>query len=111
MWKVDKGRITGTTTNDFASALTWSCAELREKTIHLVNTDAANSLDYKLLARYHESQTSGKEDELVAETALAAGEDARFQYNGQYHELILQVESTVDDSHATYEINYAGQGA
>ena len=111
MWKIEKGRITGTTTNDFAAALTWGCGECREKTIHLVNTDAANSLDYKLLARYSNDQTSGKEDELVAETALAAGADARFTYNGQYHELILQVESTVDDSHATFEINYVGQGA
>ncbi len=111
MWKIDKDSKTGTTANAYASVLTWKCAELREKTIHLVNTDDTNSLSYKLLARYHESQTSGKEDELVAETSLAAGEDARFQYNGQYHELILQVKSAVEDSHATYEVNYSGQGA
>jgi orotidine-5'-phosphate decarboxylase len=109
MWKVDKGHSTGTTTASYVSALTWSCAELREKTIHLVNTHATLSMYFKLLARYHEAQTSGKEDELVAATSLAAGEDTRLQYDRQYHELVLQV---IDNSgHATYEVNYSGQGA
>jgi hypothetical protein len=109
MWKIDKGKSTGETTASYASALTWSCAELREKTIHLFNTHATESLYYKLLGRYHPEQTAGKEDVLVPESSLAAGEDAVFQYNNQYEQLILQVKN--NSGAASYEINYNGQGA
>jgi hypothetical protein len=111
MWKIDKSKLTGTTTAAYVAALTWNVDELREKTIHLWNTHASYGLKYKLLARYSEGQTVGQEDVLVAETTLAAGADARFQYNNQYHELILQVETASGTNHATYEINYIGQGA
>jgi hypothetical protein len=109
MWKIDKGKNTGVTSGSYADALTWNCAELREKTIHLFNSHASESLYYKLLGRYSGEQTSGKEDVLVNETSLTAGEDARFQYNSQYEQLILKVKS--NSGAANYEINYSGQGA
>lgn len=109
MWKVDKGHATGTTGAAYANALDWICSELREKTVHLFNTDGALSLYFKVLAKYHEAQTSGKEDVLVAETSLAAGEDARLQYDRQYAEIIVQVKN--NSGAATYEVNYSGQGA
>lgn len=109
MWKIDKGRSTGTTTASYVTALTWVCGELREKSIHLVNTHATLSMYFKLLGRYHESQTSGKEDTLVAETTLLAGEDATMQFDRQYNELILQVKNS--SGAATYEENHNGQGA
>ena len=106
---ISTGHLTGTTTASYVSALTWDTYNLREKTIHLVNTHASASMYFKLLARYEARQTSGKEDELVAETSLAAGEDARLTYNDQYGQLILQVKNNSGAS--TYEINYSGQVA
>jgi hypothetical protein len=109
MWKIDKGKTSGTTTDAYVSSLTWNCAELREKTIHLFNNHATASLYYKLLGRYSGEQTPGREDILVNEISLAAGEDARFQYSNQYEQLILQVKN--NSAVASYEINYIGQGA
>uniref|UniRef100_A0A6M3KUZ3 Uncharacterized protein n=1 Tax=viral metagenome TaxID=1070528 RepID=A0A6M3KUZ3_9ZZZZ len=109
MWKIDKGRATGTTTAAYVTAFAWECAELREKTIHLVNTHATLSMYFKVLARYSQAQTSAKEDTLVAETSLAAGEDARLQFNKQYFQIIVQVVN--NSGAATYELNYCGQGA
>jgi hypothetical protein len=109
MWKIDKGHSSGTTTAAYVTALDWPCAELGNKTIHLFNTSATQTLSYKLLASYHEGQSAGKEDVLVAQTSLAIGGDARMQYDRHYQRLILQV---IDNSgHATYEVNYSGQGA
>lgn len=105
--QVNTGRATGTVTAAYVSALDWDTAGLKKKTIHLFNTHATLTLKYKLLATYNGDQTSGKEDELVAETTLAAGADARFQYDKAYASLILQV---IDGSgHATYEVNYIGE--
>lgn len=109
MWKIDKGKTAGTTTGSYADALAWSCAELREKSIHLFNTHTSESLYYRLLGRYSREQSTGKEDVLVSETSLAPGEDARFQCNNQYEQLILQVKN--NSGAATFEINYNGQGA
>lgn len=109
MWKIDKGHKTGTTTASYVTALDWITAELREKTVHLVNTHASLSMYFKVLAKYHEDQTSTKEDTLVAETSLAAGEDTRIQFDRQYAEIIVQVKN--NSGAATYELNYSGQGA
>jgi len=106
MWKVDSGSSTGTTTASYVSALAWGTEELSKKTILLKNTDGANSLKYKLLGYAKEG---GFSKELVAETTLLAGEIAEFHYDRQWHQLLLQV---IDGSgHATYQVDYEGQGA
>jgi len=103
----ESGRSTGTTTASYVAALTWDCSHLRGKSIHLVNTHATLTLYYKLLATYNTAQTAGKEDELVAQTSLGVGTDARMTYNNEYSQLVLQV---VDNSgHATYEVNWIGK--
>ena len=104
----DNVRKTGTTGANYADAVSWVCAGRERKTIHLVNTGATHSLKYKLLATYSNQQTTGKEDVLVNETTLDAGQDARFQYNGQYFRLILQVKN--GSGSTTYEVNYSGRG-
>jgi hypothetical protein len=48
MWKVDKGSFTGVTSANYTNVLDWKTAELGEKTILLKNTDAGQSLKYKL---------------------------------------------------------------
>ena len=106
MWKIDKGSTSGTTTAAYVSALTWLCADLRSKTILLKNTHATLSLKYKLLGN---ALDAGISKELVAETTLLAGEIAEFHYDRQWHSLVLQV---IDGSgHATYTLDYQGQGA
>jgi len=106
MWKIDNGSTTGTTTASYADALGWNTRELSHKTILLKNTDTAQSLEYKLLGYTAEG---GIAKELVAETTLAHGDIAEFHYEKQWHRLVLQL---VDGSgHATYQVDYEGQGA
>ena len=106
MWKVDSGNGTGTTTAAYTDALNWRTDELAKKTILLKNTHGSLSLKYKLLGYAKEG---GFSKELVAETELLAGEVAEFHYDRQWHQLVLQV---VDGSgHATYQVDYEGQGA
>ena len=106
MWKVDSGNASGTATASYADALAWNCFELGKKTILLKNTHGSLSLKYKLLGYAKEA---GFSKELVAETELLDGEIAEFHYDRQWHQLILQV---IDGSgHATYQVDYEGQGA
>jgi len=106
MWKIDNGSTTGTTTASYADALDWNTRELAPKTILLENTDAAESLKYKLLGYVSEG---GIAKELVPETTLAHGDIAEFHYEKQWHRLVLQV---IDGSgQATSQVDYEGQGA
>ncbi len=106
MWKIDKGTVPGTTTAVYVSALIWLCSDLRSKIILLKNTHATLSLKYKLFGNAFDS---GITKELVTETTLLAGEIAEFHYDRQWHSLVLQV---IDGSgHATYTLDYQGQGA
>ena len=106
MWKIDKGSKTGTATESYADALDWKVAELGQKTILLKNTHASASLKYKLLGYVAEGDIA---KELVAEVTLSAGEVAEFHYDRQWQRLVLQV---VDGSgHASYQLDYEGQGA
>ena len=106
MWKIDKGSLSGTTTAAYATALDWQVSELAPKTMLLKNTHASLSLKYKLLGY---ATDNGLAKELVAETTLLAGEVAEFHYDRQWHRLVLQV---IDGSgHATYQLDYEGQGA
>jgi len=106
MWKLVKGSKTGTTTAGYVTALDWDVSELGAKTMLLENTHAALSLKYKLSGYVSQG---GVAKELVAETTLEHGEIAEFHYDRQWHRLVLQV---IDGSgHATYQVDYEGQGA
>jgi hypothetical protein len=101
-------QLTGTTTASYVSALDWYCQKYANKTIYLRNTHATLSMYYKLLATYSADQALANADEVIAQTSLVAGADARMQYNNEYLRLILQV---IDNSgHATYEIDYSARG-
>ncbi len=106
MWKIDQGTKTGTATAAYVSALDWKTAELGAKTILLENTHATLTLKYKLLAY---AALGGLDITLVRETTLLPSEVAEFHYNKQWDRLVLQV---IDGTgHATWAIDYAGQGA
>ena len=106
MWKVDKSSLTGVTTANYKNVMDWKTAELGKKTILLKNTDASQSLKYKLLAYAVEG---GIVKELAAETMLAPGELAEFHYNRQWDKLELMTAS--GSGAGSYQIDYEGQGA
>jgi len=106
MWKLDKASLTGTTTASYVSVLDWAVAELGGKTILLENTHATLTLKYKLLGY---AVATGRVITLVPEATLLPAEIAEFHYANQWDRLVLQV---IDGSgHATWAIDYAGQGA
>jgi len=103
-----EGHAEGTTTNDYVNALDLDCIGMHRKTIILKNTHAANVLKYKLLisAFLH----GGLQEEEVAETTLAGVTSAVFKYRQGYARMILQVKSSVTDTHATYTADYTMSG-
>ena len=101
------GQETGVTTNAYASALDWDTRFLRDKSILLKNTDAANGLKYKLLTQFY---YGGEDYEEVAERILALGTTVTFQYTKPYARLKLQVVAEVADSQADYLVEYIGYG-
>jgi len=106
MWKLDNGSKTGTATAAYVSALDWNVSELGDKTILLENTHATLTLKYKLLGY---AAPDGLDITLVAETTLSPAEVAEFHYSNQWDRLVLQV---IDGTgHATYALDYSGQGA
>jgi hypothetical protein len=106
MWKIDKGKLTGTVTAAYVAALDWLTPELGAKTMLLENTHVTLTLKYKLLGYAH---ADGRSITLVAETTLLPAEVAEFHYDKQWDRLILQV---IDGTgHATYALDYSGQGA
>jgi hypothetical protein len=105
MWKIDTASKTGTVTAAYVTALDWNVSEMGAKTILLENTHATLTLKYKLLAY---AAPGGLDITLVAETILSPAEVAEFHYSSQWDRLVLQV---IDGSgHATYNLDYAGQG-
>jgi len=106
VWKIDTGTKTGTATAAYVTALDWQVSELVAKTILLENTHATLTLKYKLLAY---AVLDGLDITLVPETTLSPAEVAEFHFTSQWNRLVLQV---IDGSgHATYALDYAGQGA
>ena len=106
MWKIDKATKSGTTTAAYVAALDWPTSELSAKTMLLENTHATLTLKYKLLAYAH---AEGRSITLVAETILSPASIAEFHYDRQWDRLVLQV---IDGTgHATYNLDYSGQGA
>jgi hypothetical protein len=105
MWKIDKGKLTGTVTAAYVTALDWAVSELGDKTILLENTHATLTLKYKLIGY---AAQDGLDITLVAETTLSPAEVAEFHYHNHWSRLVLQV---IDGTgHATYALDYAGQG-
>jgi len=106
MWKIDKGKLSGTATAAYVTALDWNTSELGAKTILLENTHATLTLKYKLLGY---AVQDGLDITLVSETTLSPAEVAQFNYSTQWGRLVLQI---IDGTgHATYALDYQGQGA
>ena len=97
---------TGTTTNAWVNALDWDTREMSDKTILLTNTDAVNSLDYRVYTRAY---YTGQDFLEVAATTLAPGAQARVVLNNEYARVIVQVIDTAAPNHAAYQIDRIGR--
>ena len=104
---IGTGQESGDTTNAYVSVLDWDTRFLRDKSILLKNTDAANGLKYKLLTQFY---YGGEDYEEVAERVLALGDTVTFQYTKPYARIKLQVKAEVADSQASYLAEYIGYG-
>ena len=107
--------LTGTTTNDYVTILEWSCIGIGKKTIIVENTDGANTLTLKVFVRGYPNGSDYPEilyyDELDAaqyERDLDPADLQRLRLNNAYAEIVVQAKSKVADTHATYQVDYAG---
>jgi len=97
---------TGTTTNAWVDALNWDTRELSDKTILFTNTDAVNSLNYRVYTRAY---YTGQDFVEVVAATLAPAAQARIALNNQYARVIVQVIDTAPPAHATYQIDNVGR--
>lgn len=97
--------VTGTTANAYTNGLEWAATGIKNKGVFLKNTDAANSLKYKVLTYRH---PTGQAKEFVAETTLAATKTVDIVLNDAYALIDVAVKSALTDTHATYQIDNVG---
>jgi len=94
----------GTTADAYAAAATIDMRAHNQLKLLLANTDAANSLDYKVVC-YAKHGGALSVDE-VTETAAAAGAVAEVTLTEKWAQVVVQVKSTVVDTPATYAYEY-----
>ena len=94
----------GTTADAYAAAATIDMRAHNQLKLLLANTDAANSLDYKVVC-YAKHGGALSVDE-VTETAAAAGAVAEVTLTEKWAQVVVQVKSTVAGTPATYAYEY-----
>lgn len=97
--------VTGVTTNDYVTALTWHSIGFGRKTIVVENTDSTHSLLYKVICYAH---ASGIDHEEVAETTLAKGNDDKITLENPWADVVVQVKSASTNNSADYTIDLNG---
>lgn len=96
---------TGTSTNDVTAIATIDSRDAKFVTIYIKNTGASNTLSYKIdkYAKYGGSISQAAK----AATDIAPGATAVFTAeNALVAKYIVSIESKVDGSHSTYNIEY-----
>ena len=96
--------VTGTCTAAYATALSLACAGVRNKTIMVVNTDAALTMKYRV--RGFAKSGSSYYNEIQAEATLAASTSQPHVIENSYD--VITVEVIDGTGHATYAIDYCG---
>ena len=94
----------GTTADAYAAAATIDMRAHNQLKLLLANTDATNSLDYKVTC-YAKHGGALSVDE-VTETAAAAGVVAELTLTEKWAQVVIQVKSTVASTPATYAYEY-----
>jgi len=98
-------KVTGTTSDSYAEALSWTVYGLSGKTIAIKNTHSSNALKYKILTYIYPGGTSFTE---VGETSLSAGSSVKHTIGYPCARVIVQVKSSTAGNAATYQIEYTG---
>jgi|GEM_PF-1643932 len=98
-------KVTGTTSDSYDDALSWTVYGLSGKTIAIKNTHSSNALKYKILTYVY---PGGTEFEEVSETSLSAGSSIKHTIGYPCARVIVQVKSSTAGNAATYQIEYTG---
>ena len=102
--EITPATVTGTCTAAYATALSLACAGVRNKTVVVVNTDAALTMKYRI--RGFAKSGSSYYNEIQAEATLAASTSQPHVIESSYDMIAVEV---IDGSgHATYAIDYCG---
>ena len=102
--EITPATVTGTCTAAYATALSLACAGVRNKTIVVVNTDAALTMKYRV--RGFAKSGSSYYNEIQAEATLAASTSQPHVIENSYD--VITVEVIGGTGHATYAIDYCG---
>jgi hypothetical protein len=102
--EITPATVTGTCTAAYATALSLACAGVRNKTIMVVNTDAALTMKYRV--RGFAKSGSSYYNEIQAEATLAASTSQPHVIENSYD--VITVEVIDGTGHATYAIDYCG---
>lgn len=102
--EITPATVTGTCTAAYATALFLACAGVRNKTIVVVNTDAALTMKYRV--RGFAKSGSSYYNEIQAEATLAASTSQPHVIENSYD--VVTVEVIDGTGHATYAIDYCG---
>jgi len=102
--EITPATVTGTCTDAYVTALSLACAGVRNKTIMVVNTDAALTMKYRIRG-YAKSGASGY-SEIQKEATLAASTSQPHFIENSYD--VITVEVIDGTGHATYAIDYCG---
>jgi len=102
--EITPATVTGTCTAAYATALSLACAGVRNKTIVVVNTDAALTMKYRV--RGFAKSGSSYYNEIQAEATLAASTSQPHVIENSYD--VITVEVIDGTGHATYAIDYCG---
>lgn len=102
--EITPATVTGTCTAAYATALSLACAGVRNKTIVIVNTDAALTMKYRI--RGFAKSGSSYYNEIQAEATLAASTSQPHVIENSYD--VITVEVIDGTGHATYAIDYCG---
>lgn len=102
--EITPATVTGTCTAAYVTALSIACAGVRNKTIVVVNTDAASTMKYRI--RGFAKSGSSYYNEIQAEATLAASTSQPHVIENSYD--VITVEVIDGTGHATYAIDYCG---
>ena len=102
--EITPATVTGTCTAAYATALSLACAGVRNKTLVIVNTDAALTMKYRI--RGFAKSGSSYYNEIQAEATLAASTSQPHVIENSYD--VITVEVIDGTGHATYAIDYCG---
>ena len=100
-----KFTLNGSTQDKYSTILKWNCEAYERKTIHLLNADPTNSLDYKVTTYARKEGVPYPE---IVETALVAGDTKQVVLNNVYDQVVIEVKSTTSGSAAKYKLDTIG---